>query len=62
MSVWTFAEASGNTRTKANMAWTNIFLLILRELSSKAGNVVERLSEVAPVIKWWVWPQALLQD
>ena len=61
MSVWTFAEASGNTRTKANMAWTNIFL-ILGELSSKAGNVVERLSEVAPVIKWWVWPQALLQD
>ena len=61
MSVWTFAEASGNTRTKANMAWTNIFL-ILRELSFKVGNVVERLSEVAPVIKWWVWPQALLQD
>ena len=61
MPVWTFEEASGNTRTKANMAWTNIFL-ILRELSSKAGNVVERFSEVAPVIKWWVWPQALLQD
>ena len=61
MPVWTFEEASGNTRTKANMAWTNIFL-ILRELSFKVGNVVERLSEVAPVIKWWVWPQALLQD